>query len=408
MTTSDPCKHFRIHDPEFARDPYPTYARLREECPVIHSDEYFEEHGRGGFWLLTRYDDVAAALRDWKTYSSAMPGVEAIPAIIPRDEPLLPIEMDPPHHTDYRALISPVFRRRRVEELHGRLTEIASELLSDLVTRPEHDVVADFAQPFSLNTLAAFMNLPREDTPQWRRWVDGMLGSFADPASARVQAEQFGAYIDGLVRVRMEAPQEDFVSMLLEAEVQGKRLTPEEIRAFVLLTLIAGHDTTSSAMSITLEHLSRHPALLARLRAEPALIPTAVEEFLRYSAPIQTFGRNATRDVQLHGEEIGAGDVVALSFGSANRDPSVFDRPDEVVVDRSPNRHLTFGTGPHLCVGAHVARLELQVMLEQFTSRVEEIVPRSEPEWTLRGDQRELHSLRATLRPRTAVATTGL
>lgn len=394
----DPCSNFRLHDSDFARDPFPTYEKMRESCPVLHVDEYFPEHGNGGYWMVTRYVDVRQAALDWQTYTSSVPGVTAIPMVLQRDYPVLPIEMDPPGHTQYRSLIAPVFRRRRIDEMHPLLTEIATSLVDRLIENRGGDLVSDFAVPFSLQTLGNFMQLPESDQHLWLDWVNRIFNSVEDQADAKVATEEFHEYIDGLIAERQSNPTDDFISMLVESEVDGHTLTLEEVRAFTVLVLIAGHDTSASAMGVSLEYLASNPLALAQLRDHPDLIPRAVEEFLRYSTPIQTFGRNATSDVELDGQTIEQGAVVALSYGSANRDPEAFDRPDEVVLDRHPNRHLTFGSGPHLCVGAHVARLEMQVMLEQF-SQLEglRIGDDAAVEWELRGDRRGIRSLPVVL-----------
>lgn len=384
-----------MHAPNFARNPYPTYEALRECCPVLHVDEYFPEHGNGGYWFVTRHEDVKTIVRDWRTYTSSVPGVTAIPMVVQRTYRQLPIEMDPPDHSIYRALISPVFRRTRVEEMHSTLSAIASDLVDRVLDEQHVDLVQSFAQPFSLRTLATFMELPTEDEWRWRAWVDRMFNSVRDLDDATLATSELHVYVEELIDQRLETPQDDFIGMLLESEVDGQRLSPEEVRAFMVVVLVAGHETSASAMAITLEYLARHPAVVRSLADRPELIRTAVEEFVRFSTPIQSFARNAGTSALLAGEDISAGDVVVVSFGSANRDPSAFDRADEVVLDRHPNRHLAFGSGPHLCVGAHVARLEMQVMLEQFSRRVNQIQLRDDHsvEWELRGDRRGIARL---------------
>lgn len=381
---------FDPHAPDFIEDPYPTYDLLRRECPVLHSDRYM-----GGFWLVSRYDDVRAAVSDWQTFTSSVAGVTAIPMITQRTRPIPPIELDPPLHTRYRNLVGGVFRRQRVGELRDDVERLAGELIDPIVARGHGDLAREFALELSTGTLGLFLDLPKEDGPRWVSWIKRMHGSVHDVDDARKATREFHRYVDELVAARRREPRDDFVSFLVASEIEGHRLEDEDVRDFVHLTIMAGFETTAGAMGLTLLHLARHPELRRQLFSDPSLVPTAVEEFLRLTTPIQIFGRNAARDVDLHGRSIRAGDVVAVGFASANRDPDAFDRPDECVLDRKPNRHLAFGFGPHVCLGAWVARLELSVMLEQFAARLPEfhvpegarIVRKS------RGDQIALESL---------------
>lgn len=381
---------FDPHEPGFVRNPHPTLAYLRGECPVKHSELY------GGFWLLSRYADVRAAAVDWRTFTSRVPGVTAIPMIHQRDTAQIPIELDPPEHSRYRGLIQPAFHRKRVAAMKPRLEEVLRPLLDTVAERGHGDLVAEVCVPFSLATLGEFLGLPADHRNLWLGWVRRMFaGSLHDRADAVRATEEFGAYIDGLIAARRREPSDDFFSQLLGAEVDGHHLTDDEIRAMGIVQLIAGHETSANAMAHTLWQLAQHPEHRARLQAEPALVPTAIEEFLRLSSPIQLFGRNTTRDVELHDKVIPEGAVVALGFAAANRDPEQFDEPDKCRLDRAPNRHLTFGIGHHLCIGAPIARLEMQVLLEQAPSRLPglRLDPDAAPAWKPRGDQRGLATL---------------
>ena len=377
-----------IHDPEFTRDPYPTYAELREKCPVVHSDLY------GSFWMLTRYLDVRTAALDWRTYTSSVPGVTAIPIITPRTKPMLPIELDPPQHSKYRALVQPVFSGERIETLRTAVREIAAELAARLARRGGGDLVTEYAEPLSLRTLAAFAGLPVEDAPKWLSWIRSMF-DVRDPAGREQASAEMGAYIHALIAARRQSPGEDFISLLMESSVDGQKLTVEEIYSFCTVLFGAGFETTADGLSVMLHYLAQHPADRLSLLSQPELIAPAVEEFLRYSSPIQIFGRNATRDLALHGAGIRSGDIVALSFGSANQDPEVFANPERCILDRAPNRHLAFGAGPHLCLGAPVARLEMSVTLEEFLPRIPDFCqePGQAVQWKGRGDRRGLAAL---------------
>ncbi|MEQ8717499.1 MAG: cytochrome P450 [Acidimicrobiales bacterium] len=399
--SDDRCASFDIDDPGFCRDPFPTYDDLREQCPVLHSDAHFREYG--GYTLLTRYDDVKSAVTDWRTYSSAEPGVTAMPMIIQRDYPLLPVEADPPDHARYRALISPVFRRSRIEALRPAMVRLLDERLDHLAAVGSADLVADVVVPFSTGTLGEFMKLPAGDRERWAEWGHRLFSSVEDPEDARRATAEIEHYLDGIITEREGEPRDDFISMLMESEVDGHRLSRAEIRSFGMLVLAsAGHETSASAMSMALYHLAHHPEALDELRARPELLPAAVEEMLRYATPVQIFCRNATRDVSLRGTTIPAGSVVATSYGAANTDPAVFDDAHEVRLDRSPNPHLTFGAGPHFCIGAPIARLEMELLLAGVADRFESIdIPDEEAVvWSPRGDRRGIWELPATVRRR--------
>lgn len=387
----DWCRDFDHHDPDFVAEPWPILDDLRDKCPVVHSNRY------GGFWLLSRHEDVNSAARTPGDFTSTVPGVTSIPPIQgSRTEPHLPIELDPPEHSRYRSLISPVFRRQRVEDLRPTIEKRADELLDGILARPTAELVADFAVPISLHTLGTLMSLPPEDQKRLHGWVERMFeGSINDPEDRTLAKQEYAEYLRQLVAGKARESSDDFFGLLLDSEVDGHRLTEEEVVRFAVVLLIAGHETTAKSMGMSLHFLAAHREKRRELFSNPGTIPTAVEELLRLFPPIILFGRNATRDIELHGQRIAAGDVVALGYGASNRDPAVFSNPDEAQWDRKPNPHLTFGYGPHLCVGAHVARLEMTVMLERFAERLPEfsLDPDHEVIWKARGDQRGLTSL---------------
>jgi cytochrome P450 len=382
---------FDHHDPQAVADPESVLGPIRESQPLLHSDLY------GGFWLLSRYDDVTAAALDCEAFTSAIPGTTLIPPTQPRHDPLLPLELDPPEHSRYRALVNPVFEKRRIDAMRPDLEALATRLLEPIVRRGGGDIMADFAHPMSLGSLARLMDLPEADEDRWFDWVERMysnaLRDKEDQAEAVRAAE---SYIDELVAARRREPRDDFLGMLLQAEVEGHHLSDLEVRQFGILMLLAGYETTSGAMGVTLLYLAEHPEHRARLFADPVgLAHSAVNEFLRVVSPVQVFGRNAAHDVEMYGQTIPEGDVVLLGYGAANRDPRVFDRPEEVVLDRHPNRHLAFGHGRHLCLGANLARLELAIMIERFAALLPDfrLDPAFTPAWKPRGDVRALSSL---------------
>jgi len=377
-----------IHSSGFSQNPYPYYALLRERMPLMHSPLY------GGFWMLTRYEDVRQAALDWRTYTSSVVGVTAIPVITPRTEPMLPIEVDPPLHSRYRALMSPVFSGERIQALRPLVEEIAGSLIDNLLKQGGGDLVADYCVPLSVQTLAAFSGLPAEDTPLWVGWIWKMF-DVQHPQERDTAAREFGAYIDRMIAERIQHPRGDFLSLLAGAQVDGHRLSEKDLHSFSTVLFGAGFETTSDALSVTLHHLAIHADDRRRLAEQTDLIPSAVEEFLRFGSPIQIFGRNTTRAVELHGRVIPKGDVVALAFGSANHDPGVFSDPERIILERAPNRHMAFGSGPHLCLGAPVARLELAVTLQEFLKRIPDfwLPAGGEILWKKRGDRRGIAAL---------------
>ena len=350
---------FDHHDPEFIANPWPTYQHLRQSCPVSHSQRY------GGFWLVTRYDDVVAAAADWQTFTSSVPGTLLIPAGMQRSFPFLPLEYDPPEHTLYRQLVAPVFSPRRVNGLATSIRALADALLAPLLAAGGGDLVTDLAAPLTSGTLAMFIGLPDEDKELWIELVRRSFeGSVRDPEDAARAGAEFRDYIDRLIADRQKERSDDLISLLLDAEVDGRRLTEDQIRGFTMLILVAGHETTAAALSYALWHLAGHPADLARLRDDRPLIPSAVEEFLRLSSPVSIFARNVSSDTDFRGQRISGGDVVGLSFSSANRDEERFSDPESCQLDRRPNRHLAFGSGVHFCLGAQMARREISVAME--------------------------------------------
>jgi cytochrome P450 len=382
---------FDQHDPEFIQDPARVFGPIREEQPLLHSDRY------GGFWLLTRYEDVTAAALDCEGLTSAVPGTTLIPSTQPRTEPLLPLELDPPEHTRYRALVNPLFAKPRIDLMRPGLEALATSLLEPFARNGGGDVMAEFAHPMSLGSLARLMDLPEADEDRWFDWVERMYSNAIldsdDHARAAHEAE---AYIDGLIDDRKRAPRDDFIGTLLQAEVDGHRLSDADVRQFGMVMLLAGYETTSGAMGMSLMHLARHPELREQLFGDPErLAHTAVNEFLRFVSPVQVFGRNAAIDLELHGRTIPAGDVVLLGYGAANHDPRAFDEPERCILDRQPNRHVAFGHGRHLCLGANLARLELTIMFERFAELFPDFTldPERPPRWKPRGDVRALSSL---------------
>jgi cytochrome P450 len=376
-----------IHDRAFVADPFGAFDHLRRECPVAHSSKH------GGFWLLTRYDDVRSAALDWRSFTSSVVGVTAIPVITPRTQPQLPIEIDPPQHSRYRALVNHVFAPARVAAITPRIEAFIRGRLEAMATKGQADAVAEFCVPVAITSLAAFTDIPLADSERWVEWITRMF-DVSDRERGAAASKELVAYVDALIAERRARPQDDFISTLISAEIDGERLDDLQIRSFMTVVFGAGFETTADALSLMLQWLAGNPDALAHL-ADPESIPLAVEEFLRHSSPIQIFGRNATKDMCLHGRDLSAGDIVALGFGAANHDPAVFESPEEMRLDRRPNRHLTFGAGPHLCAGASVARMEMAATLRMLIETGVSVRPDPDasPRLKTRGDRHGLASL---------------
>jgi cytochrome P450 len=382
---------FDPHDPRFVEDPESVIGPIREAEPLIHSDRY------GGFWALTRYEDVTRAALDYESFTSSVVGTTVIPPSQPRTEPLLPIELDPPEHSLYRGLVNGLFAKPRIDELRPQLEALATGLLEPIARNGGGEVVSEFAIPMSLGALARLMNLPEADEERWFDWVERMFSNaLLDKDDQREAVRDVESYIDALIAERKDGSRDDFIGMLLEAEVEGKRLTDLEVRQFGVLMLLAGYETTSGAMGLSLKQLAERPELRAQLFSDPrGLAHTGVNELLRFISPVQVFCRNASHDLDLHGEMVPGGDVILLAYGAANRDPRVFEAPGECLLDRHPNRHVAFGHGRHLCLGANLARLELTIMIERFAEQFPDfrLDPAHPPTWKPRGDIRGLASL---------------
>lgn len=379
---------FDHHQPDFIADPWPTYRQLRDRCPVSHSDNY------GGFWLLTRYHDIVEAAADWATFTSAVPGQLLIPPGVVRSFPFLPLEYDPPEHTVYRQLVAPTFAPRRVNQFADDIGALAGELLAPILADGGGDLVPGFSAPLTTGALALFIGLPQQDRGLWVDLVRRSFeGSVRDPVDAARAGAEFRDYIDALVASRRAEPTDDLISELIAAEVDGVRLDDDQIRGFMLLVLVAGHETTASSMSYALWHLATHPSDLERLRAEPELMASAVEEFIRLSSPVSIFARNASADTEFHGSHIRSGDLIGLSFSSANRDERAFEEPEVCKLDRRPNRHLAFGSGVHFCLGANMARRELSIGLTALLDSGVAMQLTGSVRWKGRGDALSLAHL---------------
>ena len=325
------------------RDPYPAYDWLRAGAPVYRDPA-------SGLWLALDYEVVKRVLSDSDVFSS-------------RYGPDWLIFADPPRHTKLRAIVSKAFTPRMVAALEARIRELSGELLDRVVSRGEMDLVADFAAPLPMLVIAEMLGIPAEDRPQFHRWADAILAmsyTIAGPQdAARAAQEGFAAvtaemssYLSALLAARRGDPDGDLLTRLEAAEVDGVRLTREEILGFFQLLLLAGSETTTNLISNAVLCLIEHPDQLTRLRANPTFLPVAIEEVLRYRSPLQWMYRVTRREVDLHGTVVPAGVLVLAVIGAANRDPAAFPDPGRFDIGRDPNPHLAFGYGAHFCLGA--------------------------------------------------------
>ncbi len=358
---------YDIFDPAYVADPYPIWDELRRTCPVAHSDRW------GGSWLPTRYADVAAIAHDVEHFSSSDVGVITVPVegVDPFPDGLPPITADPPVHTWSRRLLLPWFSHRRVAQYEPLTRALCRSLVDGFVERGRADAAADYAQQIPVRVIALVLGVPGELADTFTGWVRDVLEFAYDKQRREAGRDALVAYFVEQIEARKRTPGDDLISELLHAEVDGHPVPDAHVLGTAALTLIAGVDTTWSAIGASLWHLAGHDEDRRRLVAEPDLMPVAVEELLRAYSPV-TMAREVAKDTVVAGCPMRAGEKVLLSFPAANRDPEVFPDADRVVLDRQHNRHVAFGVGIHRCAGSNLARMELRVALEEWLARIPE------------------------------------
>jgi cholest-4-en-3-one 26-monooxygenase len=355
--------------------PHDVWTRLRAEAPVA----WFTPDGFEPFWAVTRHADIQQIGAQPERFSSAS-GITLRRA----NEPIFPSEMvvmlDPPRHGPMRRVGNPSFKPRAVRTRQAEVQRAAETILDELPAEGEMDFVDRIAAPLPLAVIAGLLGVPAGDVGLLFRWTNEIIGKddpeYRRPGESplktmlRARGELHG-YFDGLIDERRREARDDLVSDLLRAELDGAPLTGEQLTSYCELLVEAGNETTRNAISGGLLAFAENPGEWDRLRARPGLLPAAVEEILRWVSPISHFTRTATVDTDVHGVTIRAGDEVALYFASANRDEDVFDDPFTFRVDRQPNPHLAFGFGEHFCMGAHLARVEIEVIFGLLLARLE-------------------------------------
>jgi cholest-4-en-3-one 26-monooxygenase len=358
--------------------PHEWFRRLRREAPVTWHPA---GHGTSGFWCVTDYEDCVAVNREWERFSSYRGGAlltdmtdEGL-----AQQRLMMLNMDPPMHTRYRRLVNRGFTPKMVRDLRESTVRYADQILDAVCERGTADFVEEISAELPLLVIAEMLGIPQADRRQVFDWSNRMIGN-EDPeyqvsdAEAGDAAMAVYAYAEQMSSARRLAPTDDLVSVLLEAEVETEKLDQLEIDLFFLLLTVAGNETTRNLMSGAMAAFFDHPEQWQRLRDDRSLMPTAVEEMLRYVTPVMSFRRTAAADTELGGQAIKEGDKVIFWHVSANRDEAVFEAPDAFDVGRDPNPHMAFGGGgPHFCLGANLARMEITVMFDRLLDRLPDI-----------------------------------
>ena len=353
-----------LHSPDFyAGDPYPAYKELRGSTPVVWNDVT-------NFWALLKYEDVR--------YVSGHPLLFSSTQGITIPDPTLPepvqegnlIFTDPPRHRQLRKLINSGFTRRQVTLLEPKVREIVKGILDDVDPSRPYEFAEEIAAPLPTRMIAEMLGAPPEDWEQFRTWSDAAVGGDdpdieMDPLVAMAELYEYFLKLIAIRRSGTLTDSEDLLSILAAAEVDGERLSDEDLLNFSFLLLVAGNETTRNLIALGTLALIENPDQFALLRANPDLMPSAVEEMLRYTSPVTHMARRATEDVELRGQRISAGDTVVMLYGSANRDEEIFGPSSEVFdITRNPNPHIAFGAGEHACLGAQLARMEARIMFE--------------------------------------------
>jgi cholest-4-en-3-one 26-monooxygenase len=359
--------------------PHEMFEVLRREAPV----HWHDEPDGPGFWAVTRYDDVVLVNRDNELFSSARGSA----LIMEQDaesleqQRLMMLNMDPPMHTRYRLLVNKGFTPRMVGKLEERARGYVNAMIDDVAEKGECDFVTDIAAELPLQVIAEVMGVPQEDRHLVFDWSNRMIGAddpeySSSPEAAFAASAELYAYANQLASRKRANPDDDIISVLLQSEIGGDRLTELEFDLFFLLLAVAGNETTRNLIAHGQLALMDYPDQRARLIADPTLMPHAVDEMLRWGTPVMHFRRTAQRDTEIRGQRIAEGDKVVIFYISANRDEDMFDDPYRFDIGRTPNEHVAFGGGgPHFCLGANLARLEIRVMFEELLRRLPDMEP---------------------------------
>ena len=371
---------------EFKADPFPLLARLRASEPVYRTTL----PDKTPVWLLTRYDDVNALLRDQRFTKNRRNALTAdqqrkLPWMPPMFRPLERnmLDLDPPDHTRLRSLVHKAFTPSLVEQMRSRTQAVAEELLDRVLSVGEMDLISDFALPLPMTIITEILGVPAKDHVKFHKWSQAVVALTSPSPTLRVMPGvwKFIRYLRKFFKLRRRDPQDDLVSALIKAEEAGDKLNEDELLAMVFLLLIAGHETTVNLIGNGTLALLENPNEMRKLQSEPSLVKPAVEELLRYTSPVlMTTERYALDKAAVHGVTIPRGDMTLGVIGSANRDETVFDAPNELQIGREPNKHLSFGQGIHFCLGAPLARMEGQIAFTTLLRRLPELRLKTPPQ----------------------------
>ena len=342
-----------------ALNPFPRYRIMRKEQPVYFNPQYH-------FWQVFCYDDVLRVLSDYTSFSSNFSAGQD------RD-PLSAslVSMDPPRHRQLRNLVTQAFTPRSIAQLSDRITAIVNTQLDQVASTGRMDIIDDLAYPLPVIVIAEMLGIPQEDRERFKVWSDAIVS--ATYSQGQNSQAEMGAYFLDMIAQRSREPKDDLITALLNAQIDGQHLNRQELLGFCVILLVAGNETTTNLIGNALLCFDEHPEVMQQLRVEPALIPGAIEEVLRYRSPVQFMYRRAAADVTIRDQEIRAGQMVLAWIGSANRDEAQFPDPDTFDIRRTPNRHIAFGHGIHFCLGAPLARLEAKIALTLLLERFDEI-----------------------------------
>jgi cholest-4-en-3-one 26-monooxygenase len=374
-----------VHPDDYARHGYPhsIWTRLRREDPV----HWWDRTAGIPFWAVTRHADIIEISKQPDRFVNGKRLVIAHDPEQPMQQVFPPtlIEMDPPKHGVYRQLLSKRFTPRYLERLHADIEQIAAEIVEELIAKSdagECDFVREVAAPLPIAVIAWLLGVPKSDWNLLFEWTNRTIGA-GDPEyqqegktrheTAREAMTELFLYFSKLVEEKKRNPADDLITLVTQARVDGEPLPPMDVLAWCLIIVIAGNETTRNATTGGMLAFIENPGELRKLQRNPALLPSAVEEVVRWVTPIIHFARTATEDYELRGKTIRKGDALALFYPSANRDEEIFEAPFEFRIDRDPNRHLGFGMGEHFCLGAHLARLELSVAYKHLLPRIESV-----------------------------------
>jgi len=356
---------FVLPDQAMSLDPFVWYQEMRESRPVYYDQE-------NELWNVFRYDDTQRILMDPTTFSSevAQRTMTEEEKKQMTGEPSI-LGLDPPRHRQLRSLVTQAFTPRTVARLETRVTTIVDEYLNKVAPTGRMDIIADMAYPLPVTVIAELLGVPTTDQAQFKHWSDTIVSTRREEAMQVIK--EMGQYFKRITDQRRADPKEDLISDLIAAQVDGQHLTESELISFHILLLVAGNETTTNLLGNALWCFDEHPETMEELRANPALLPSAIEEVLRYRSPVQRVIRIASTDTTLRGQEIKAGQLVSPWLGAANRDPEQFPDAENFMIGRTPNRHVAFGHGIHFCVGAPLSRLEAKVALSMLLERFKDI-----------------------------------